>query len=43
MDNGKYPRQVSDFADLESAVEEFVLPGFLPPAPIIARGMVVRT
>jgi len=40
---GKYPRHASQLADLEKAVEELVLPGFLPSAPPITEGMIVRT
>jgi hypothetical protein len=43
MINGKYPRHVSELADLEKAVEEFVLPGFLPANPPITADTIVRT
>lgn len=40
---GKYPRHASELADLEKAVEEFVLPGFLPTVPPITENTIVRT
>ena len=39
----KYPRNSSELADLSKAIEEFVLPGFLPPEPIINLNSIVRT
>ena len=43
MTNGKYPRHVSELADLEKAIEQFVLPGFLPAVPPIIASTIVRT
>ena len=43
MTNGKYPRHASELADLVTAIEEFVLPGFLPTVPPIAASTIVRT
>lgn len=40
---GRYPSDVGAFADLEACIENFVLPGFLPPAPVISRSDVIRT
>jgi hypothetical protein len=39
----QYPRYIPELADLDTAIEKFVLPGFLPPQPIIQRTSRIRT
>lgn len=44
MIHSTYPRQhPQDFADLQSAIEKFVLPGLIPDQPILDRSSIIRT
>ena len=43
MHSGKYPRSATELDNLRAAVEEFVLAGQTPPAPIIGPATRVRT
>lgn len=37
-----YPKLTTDLADLESAIERYLLPGLVPPAPIITPAARIR-
>lgn len=43
VERQKFPTSTNDLHDLTAAVEEYILPGFLPPAPLITKTDLVFT
>ena len=44
MIHSTYPRKhPDDFIEIENSIETFVLPGFIPPKPLIGKQSIIRT